>query len=61
MNIHEHQAKEILKSFGAPVAKGVAIFSIDEAETAIASLPGQSGWLKAKFMPAGAVKAISKS
>ena len=37
MNIHEHQAKEILKSFGAPVAKGVAIFSIDEAETAIAN------------------------
>ena len=23
MNIHEHQAKEILKEFGAPVSNGV--------------------------------------
>ncbi len=30
MNIHEHQAKEILKEFGAPVSNGVVIFSIDE-------------------------------
>ena len=26
MNIHEHQAKEILKEFGAPVSNGVVIF-----------------------------------
>ena len=25
MNIHEHQAKEILKEFGAPVSNGVVI------------------------------------
>ena len=30
MNIHEHQAKKILKEFGAPVSDGVVIFSIDE-------------------------------
>ena len=30
MNIHEHQAKEILKDFGAPVSKGVVIYSISE-------------------------------
>ena len=30
MNIHEHQAKEILREFGAPVSQGVVIFSIDE-------------------------------
>ena len=30
MNIHEHQAKEILKEYGAPVSNGVVIFSIDE-------------------------------
>ena len=40
MNIHEHQAKEVLKSFGAPVAKGIAVFTIDEAQTAVANLPG---------------------
>ena len=25
MNIHEHQAKEILKEFGAPVSNGVVV------------------------------------
>ena len=29
MNIHEHQAKEILKEFGAPISNGVVVFSID--------------------------------
>ena len=32
MNIHEHQAKEILKEFGAPVSKGVVIFALSEIE-----------------------------
>ena len=40
MNIHEHQAKKILKSFGALVAKVVAVFSMDEAEIAVGNLPG---------------------
>ena len=26
MNIHEHQAKEILEEFGAPVSHGLVIF-----------------------------------
>jgi len=30
MNIHEHQAKKILKDYGAPVSDGVVIFSIEE-------------------------------
>ena len=30
MNIHEHQAKEILRDFGAPVSKGIVVFKIDE-------------------------------
>ena len=30
MNIHEHQAKEILKNFGAPVSKGIVIHSLNE-------------------------------
>ena len=30
MNIHEHQAKDILKEFEAPVSKGVVIFYLDE-------------------------------
>ena len=34
MNIHEHQAKALLKSYGLPVAAGVAIFTPAEAEAA---------------------------
>ena len=30
MNIHEHQAKEILKEFRAPVSNRVVITSIEE-------------------------------
>ena len=32
MNIHEHQAKTILKAFGAPVAAGVAITDLQWLE-----------------------------
>ena len=31
MNIHEHQAKEILRSYGLPASNGYAAFSVDEA------------------------------
>ena len=40
MNIHEYQAKQVLKAFGAPVAEGVAITSADQAEAAAKQLPG---------------------
>ena len=30
MNIHEYQAKEILKEFGAPVSNGFVIFNPEE-------------------------------
>ena len=33
MNIHEHQAKEILKAYGAPVSNGIVIFSLDKIKT----------------------------
>ena len=38
MNIHEHQAKEILKEFGAPVSNGVVIFSVNEIKKKISQL-----------------------
>ena len=34
MNIHEYQAKALLKEFGAPVSNGVAIFKASEAKAA---------------------------
>ena len=40
MNIHEYQAKAVLKSFGAPVADGIAVFTADEARAAAEKLPG---------------------
>jgi succinyl-CoA synthetase beta subunit len=53
MNIHEHQAKALLKTFGAPVAEGVAIFSADEAEAAARSLPGPLYVVKSQIHAGG--------
>ncbi|HOZ26373.1 MAG TPA: ADP-forming succinate--CoA ligase subunit beta [Hyphomonadaceae bacterium] len=53
MNIHEHQAKEVLKSFGAPVAKGVAITSVDQAQAAIDALPGPLWVVKSQIHAGG--------
>ena len=35
MNIHEYQAKELLKEFGAPIPKGVVIYDIKEIQQKI--------------------------
>jgi succinyl-CoA synthetase beta subunit len=43
MNIHEYQGKALLKEFGAPVSRGVAIFSADEAEAARRNSAARSG------------------
>ena len=53
MNIHEHQAKKILQTFGAPIAAGVAITSLDQAESAIASLPGPVWVVKSQIHAGG--------
>ncbi|WP_417469526.1 ADP-forming succinate--CoA ligase subunit beta [Maricaulis sp.] len=53
MNIHEHQAKAVLKSFGAPVAEGVAIFSVDEAKAAADKLPGPLWVVKSQIHAGG--------
>ncbi len=38
MNIHEYQAKAVLKTFGVPVSRGVAVFSPEEARKAAEDL-----------------------
>ena len=53
MNIHEHQAKQILKEFGAPIAKGAAITALDQAEAAVASLPGPVWVVKSQIHAGG--------
>ena len=53
MNIHEYQAKEVLKGYGAPVASGVAITSADEAEAAAKQLPGPLYVVKSQIHAGG--------
>ena len=57
MNIHEHQAKEILKEFGAPVTNGVVINSIDEIKEKISKLNTKEFVLKAQIHAGGRGKA----
>ena len=45
MNIHEYQAKAVLREFGVPVPRGVPAFSVDEALKARrANSAARSGW-----------------
>ena len=53
MNIHEHQAKALLKTYGLPVASGVAIYSAAEAEAAAKSLPGPLYVVKSQIHAGG--------
>ena len=38
MNIHEYQAKEILRQFEVPVPKGVVVLKLDEIKEKIKKL-----------------------
>jgi succinyl-CoA synthetase beta subunit len=53
MNIHEYQGKQLLKSYGLPVADGVAVFKADEAEAAAKSLPGPLYVVKSQIHAGG--------
>ena len=57
MNIHEHQAKKILKEFGAPVSNGVVILSVDEINREIKKLKSNEFVLKAQIHAGGRGKA----
>ncbi len=57
MNIHEHQAKKILKEFGAPVSNGVVILSIKDIEEKITQLKSKEFVLKAQIHAGGRGKA----
>jgi len=57
MNIHEHQAKDLLRSFGAPVSKGVVIYNLEEIEKKIQYLNSKEFVLKAQIHAGGRGKA----
>ncbi|MFG1268326.1 ADP-forming succinate--CoA ligase subunit beta [Xanthobacter sp. DSM 14520] len=53
MNIHEYQAKALLKEFGVPVSRGLAAFTPQEAEAAAAKLGGIAFVVKAQIHAGG--------
>ena len=57
MNIHEHQAKNILKEYGAPVSDGIVIYSSENIKKEISKLKGKEFVLKAQIHAGGRGKA----
>src|SRR5689334_2388521 len=57
MNIHEYQAKAVLREFGVPVPRGVPAFSVDEAVNGAKELGGPVWVVKAQIHAGGRGKA----
>ncbi len=53
MNIHEYQAKALLRSYGAPVSDGRVVLRADEAKTAAGALEGPLWVVKAQIHAGG--------
>jgi succinyl-CoA synthetase beta subunit len=53
MNIHEYQAKELLRPFGVPVAKGGVAFTPDEAVKAAEAIGGTLWVVKSQIHAGG--------
>ncbi len=57
MDIHEHQAKELLRQYDIPTPSGYVAFTIDEAINAAKKLPGPIFVVKAQIHAGGRGKA----
>ena len=57
MNIHEYQAKAVLREFGVPVPRGIPAFTVEEAEKAANDLGGPVWVVKAQIHAGGRGKA----
>jgi succinyl-CoA synthetase beta subunit len=57
MNIHEYQAKAVLREFGVPVPRGIPAFTVAEAEKAANDLGGPVWVVKAQIHAGGRGKA----
>ena len=53
MNIHEYQAKAVLKEFGVPVSRGVPVLKAEDVEAAISELPGPVWVVKSQIHAGG--------
>lgn len=60
MNIHEYQAKELLRQYGAPVAGGCSILRAEDAKTAASEMPGPVWVVKAQIHAGGRGKGSFK-
>ncbi|MFV0361309.1 ADP-forming succinate--CoA ligase subunit beta [Tropicimonas sp.] len=60
MNIHEYQAKALLRDYGAPVSDGRAVTKADEAKTAAGELDGPLWVVKAQIHAGGRGKGSFK-
>jgi succinyl-CoA synthetase beta subunit len=57
MNIHEYQAKGVLREFGVPVPRGIPAFTVEEAAKAANELGGPVWVVKAQIHAGGRGKA----
>src|ERR1051325_4742919 len=57
MNIHEYQAKAVLRDFGVPVPRGIPAFTVEEAVKAAHQLGGPVWVVKAQIHAGGRGKA----
>ena len=53
MNVHEYQAKELLRQYGVPLAQGAPAFTVDEAVAAAQTLPGPIWVVKTQIHAGG--------
>ena len=60
MNIHEYQAKALLRSYGAPVSDGRAVRRAEDAKTAAGELDGPLWVVKAQIHAGGRGKGTFK-
>jgi succinyl-CoA synthetase beta subunit len=60
MNIHEYQAKALLKSYGAPVSDGRAVLKAEDAKTAAGEMDGPLWVVKAQIHAGGRGKGSFK-
>lgn len=60
MNIHEYQAKALLKTFGAPVSAGVPVLAPNDIDAAVDALPGPVYVVKSQIHAGGRGKGTFK-
>jgi len=60
MNVHEYQAKAVLREFGVPVPRGKAVYSLSEVDGAARELPGPVWVVKSQIHAGGRGKGTFK-